>query len=47
MSKKKITKELAKEFIEKECKHCDAYIICGGELAGCKDWEKFLNDKEE
>ena len=47
MSKKKITKELIKEFIEKYCNNCDAYVICGGECAGCKDFEKFREEKDQ
>lgn len=41
---KKITKELVNEFIQKYCMHCDAYVICGGEVAGCKDWNNFLKN---
>jgi hypothetical protein len=42
----KITKEIIKEFQKKYCDNCKSYIICGAELAGCPDWEKFIKDKK-
>lgn len=43
----RITKELVNEFIATYCIHCDAYVICGGECAGCKDFDNFLKEKEQ
>lgn len=42
----KIDKKLIKEFTNKYCSNCKLYIICGAELAGCPDWEKFIKDKK-
>ena len=47
MSKKKITKELVKEFTDKYCTHCNSYVFCAGEMIlSCKDFNKFLEEKE-
>lgn len=43
----KISKELIKEFTDKYCNCCKAYAICGAELAGCPDWDKFIEDKSK
>ena len=42
----KISKELIKEFTDKYCNYCKAYVICGAELAGCPDWEEFIKNKK-
>jgi len=42
----KITKQIIKEFTDKHCVNCKAYVVCGAELAGCPDWEKFLKNKK-
>ena len=43
----KIKKELIKEFQNKFCSNCKAYVVCGAELASCPDFEKFLKEKKK
>lgn len=46
MSNKKKMTELIKEFINTYCEKCDAYVICGGECVGCKDFDKFIKENK-
>jgi hypothetical protein len=39
-------KELIEEFIKKYCADCRAYFVCGAELAGCPDFEKFIKENK-
>jgi radical SAM protein with 4Fe4S-binding SPASM domain len=45
MDLKKLS-DIIKEFVEKHCPNCNAYFVCGGEVGGCKDFEKFRKERE-
>ena len=44
---RKTRKQLNKEFMETVCKNCKSYIFCGAELVLCKEYEKYIKEKEK
>lgn len=38
----KATKELITEFVDNNCHNCKAYPVCGGAIARCHYWDKFV-----